>query len=674
MQLVPKVGEILLDRYYVEEILKQGRATATMKCFDTRLDVECVLKMMVGDDTAENWKQRQEKFVASFRAQARLNHPNIVHVSNIEMKGGTLSVMELLQGQTLEVYRRTSQFAPKEMTELFLSIIDAVSMAHSMNIIHKGISPDNILLNEQGNRLSPRILNFAGYYETAELDPGLQLPYLAPEQIDSFDNATEASDVFSLCACMYYAFTGFAPIQVQNIDELRAFYSTHDGVMDLSDSIPGDFAPLIQIGLSVNPAHRFQNATELLDGLKKIGSGFRLSANLTIDATKSSPAMAPIIDSEDRPSESSLPLTSMPPSQPQLAMTPSKPYPSVTPSKPLPSVTPSRTSSTGMSAVFDQLSMPSKVSSSVSQSILSPFRAAGDSASVQPQNPSGLLRQMIPGASLPGELETIYKIRRLDSVLKHAWIGAVSTIDNPDELYGIKCFIVDDDVAKAVFDEGMRRAEALSTENSYFQSIYARYPESHAYLMPDMKRQTLTACIHENGAFEPAVAVQIAILIGQAMEFAHQHGFVNGSLKPTNIIFENHDGVVTPMIYDFGQRLYVETHSQLMLADLPFVAPELRFDLQNTNAQADIFSFGMCLYYMLTGKSPYQFGSVDTLAQEILSKRAVPDINNLRPNLPPDLVQVIRWCTEFDPANRYARFADVLRDLYVVFQALSAKN
>ena len=356
-------------------------------------------------------------------------------------------------------------------------------------------------------------------------------------------------------------------------------------------------------------------------------------------------------------------------------MTSSHRIPAITPSKPI--VVGAHTSSNGVRAISEQIAVP-KVVSSKSQSIVSPFSASGGSnVSLQAQNPSSLLRQLIPGASLPEELNGIYRIKRLDSVQKHAWIGAVATIENPDDLYGIKCFLLEDEVARAVFNEGVRRSESLSMENEYFQSVYARYEDSCAYLMSDNKRQSLPACIQESDVFESEVAVKVAILLAQAMEFAHQHGFVNGNLKPANIIFENHDGVIKPVIYDFGQRLYVESYEQLSAAELPYIAPELEFNLQYTNAQADIFSFGMCLYYMLVGKSPYHTDTIDEcadeLVQEILECGILPGIWEERPDVPRDLIQIIEWCIEFDPARRYTKFSDVIRDLCVVYQKISCE-
>ena len=95
---------------------------------------------------------------------------------------------------------------------------------------------------------------------------------------------------------------------------------------------------------------------------------------------------------------------------------------------------------------------------------------------------------------------------------------------------------------------------------------------------------------------------------------------------------------------------------------------ELNFNLQNTNAQADIFAFGMCMVFMLLGKSMYASATKEALVAEIQACSETPQLLAIRPDIDPALAQVIQWCINFDPSGRYVRFSDVIRDLYVVYQ------
>ncbi len=832
MQSVPAIGETLGDRYYIEEILDESDIIATLKCFDTRLDVNGVVKILLGDDTAPEWQARKDRFVAAARAQARLNHPNIVHVANIELRGGRVfSVLELLTGQTLDEYLLSGTLSSKAVVEAFLSVIDAVSMAHSSDILHLGISPRTIFLNQQGNRLSPRLLNFSVIRDSWALDPHSQLPFLAPEQLISYDNATPASDVYSICATMFYAFTHKLPVHFDRFEEYVDYFCSHDGISEFPEEVPDEFLHLLHIGLRVDPGQRFPDAGYLLKGLKEIGSGFKLSANLTIEASKNAaPAVTPsrpvvvnqpvATTTPSRPVVMNQPVATTTPSrpvvmnQPVATTTPSRPVvmnqpvATTTPSRPVVMSEPSRVSSASSSSLPPVTACKSSsssiapapiapapiraheavsqeptaaagsiipfakraagettaqiavkpVSSSVSQSLIVPeclrenvldvpepisnvdaalfepqesveplkvsvseiFQIplalslsdgaaetqgnAGDgiqkdvagieeaeqvfteeagnntempAAEADIQVPEDPLADQVRmyGISLTEELSEIYTLRRIDCVQENSFIGAVSSLGCPDELFGLKCFYPRDEVEAVVFNEGVRRADILSRESSSFESIFASYPESCAFLMPDIARQPLPMALEANGGpFDVSLALHMTIIICQAMDFAQQRGFVNGNIKPSNIIFEEHNGVLAPVIYDFGQRLYVSSVSQISVQDIPYVAPELNYNLQNANSQADIFAVGMCLVYMLLGRMPYQSTNGDVLVSEIASYQGIPDIRSMNPLISDSLYQVIQWATAFNPAQRYVRFSDLIRDLYAVYQQIVSSN
>ena len=698
MQNVPPVGYTLLDRYYVESIIDDIGDTAILKVLDTRLDVYGAVKFLLGDDTSPNWETKRQNFIRSFRAMARLNHPNIVHVANIETRCGvTFSVMELLQGMTLQEFIDSgSALDPKEALEVFLGVIDAVVMAHSCDTLHKRISPSQIFLNHQGTRLSPRILNFSSFKDASELDTVSALPFLAPEQLQDFECAVPASDVFGICASMYYVFTHEPPLILGSLEEYRAFYAQCPGIDVFPDAIPGEFVPILAEGLKTNPDERTMTAAMIVRELKKIGTQFDLSANLSLDAFKNGRTSTP--------SQPYLP--PMRSSKPSMPMVEPVREPSVEPVVRRPSTSVSQSivvSHTGShSAVSSHTgSYPPPVShtgshsvlrhatQSVSHSIVRAAESDGESIKAVPHDSEAspvskqtsattmgaeAVVESIQGFALPPDMSSVYRLRRVDFSTDHSFIGAVSTHENMDVLYAVKCFYANDDVEKAVFNEGVRRCDILSQESPYFQKILQACPESSAFLMSDMMRQSLPDNIRQSGVYTPDVVVQIAILLSSAMEIAHQHGYVNGNLKPSNLIFENRQGVMTPVIYDFGQSLHISHLVGVPFKDIPYIAPELDYNLQKTNAQADIFAFGMCLVYMLIGRSPYTSNDIESLIHEIDSCESIPNLLAFRPDIPKELLQIIAWCTNFDPEKRYLYFRDIQRDLRIVYQGLMSQH
>lgn len=809
MQNVPPIGSTLLDRYYVEEILDVSGDTAILKCVDTRLDVHDAVKFLIGDDEASTWGEKRKGFIQSFRALARLNHPNIVHVANIETRCGlTFSVMELLQGPTLATFlNEGAYFEPKEALELFLGVIDAIAMAHSLDTLHKRISPSQIILNCQGARLSPRILNFMSSKNTADLDIETAIPFLAPEQYRNFDNATQASDIFALCATMYCVFAHEPPLRLSSIEEFSTFYEQCSGIDWFPASVPSEFVPILSAGLRTRPEERQWDALSLLKAVKKIGANFKLSANLSIDASRKNfddhPALSSISSviyhsgktgsSPSAQRSGQLPAVSN--SQPVVHATMgsksqpvmragsgsisqpivhastgsvsqpvkhlgtgsvsqsiaqvadgAKQQPSVLSAKPgLPKLPiksmssvakdSSGTTQSGANASLNRGAQPvqpiqaaqSGMYASVngnhtiapsaqpiqstemgedrvraltqdaivappSVDVADPSVQAVESSECVAESPIAVAERRDDDVDLdscesqtadryrgsvvlPGELASIYKIHHMIREHARGFVACVSTTSNGSELYCLKCFYAHNSIEKAVFNEGVRRSDLLAQKSPYIQGIFQAYPDECAFLADNVMCQPLPESIAQNGAYEPAVVAQIGILLAEAMDIAHQSGYINGNIKPSNIVFENRSGVMTPVIYDFGQSLYVDSIDHIHASDVAFIAPELKYNLQQSNAQSDIFAFGMSLVYMLLGKVPYdgideeKSTNVD-VAKIIEQYEDVPDLTQIAPNIPKDLCQVIRWCTSFDVGSRYVRFCDVVRDLRVVYQQL----
>lgn len=809
MQNVPPIGSTLLDRYYVEEILDVSGDTAILKCVDTRLDVHDAVKFLIGDDEASTWGEKRKGFIQSFRALARLNHPNIVHVANIETRCGlTFSVMELLQGPTLATFlNEGAYFEPKEALELFLGVIDAIAMAHSLDTLHKRISPSQIILNCQGARLSPRILNFMSSKNTADLDIETAIPFLAPEQYRNFDNATQASDIFALCATMYCVFAHEPPLRLSSIEEFSTFYEQCSGIDWFPASVPSEFVPILSAGLRTRPEERQWDALSLLKAVKKIGANFKLSANLSIDASRKNfddhPALSSISSviyhsgktgsSPSAQRSGQLPAVSN--SQPVVHATMgsksqpvvrsgsgsisqpivhastgsvsqpvkhlgtgsvsqsiaqvadgAKQQPSVLSAKPgLPKLPiksmssvakdSSGTTQSGANASLNRGAQPvqpiqaaqSGMYASVngnhtiapsaqpiqstemgedrvraltqdalvappSVDVADPSVQAVESSECVAESPIAVAERRDDDVDLdscesqtadryrgsvvlPGELASIYKIHHMIREHARGFVACVSTTSNGSELYCLKCFYAHNSIEKAVFNEGVRRSDLLAQKSPYIQGIFQAYPDECAFLADNVMCQPLPESIAQNGAYEPAVVAQIGILLAEAMDIAHQSGYINGNIKPSNIVFENRSGVMTPVIYDFGQSLYVDSIDHIHASDVAFIAPELKYNLQQSNAQSDIFAFGMSLVYMLLGKVPYdgideeKSTNVD-VAKIIEQYEDVPDLTQIDPNIPKDLCQVIRWCTSFDVGSRYVRFCDVVRDLRVVYQQL----
>jgi serine/threonine protein kinase len=140
---------LTIGRYHIIENLGEGGMAIVYKAYDTHLECEVAVKMIRTDQLAPNALDRAlKRFEREAKKVAKLNHPNIVKVSDYgEFEGNPYLVMPYLPGGTLKGFiKNRGQILWQEATQLLIPIADALAYAHSENIIHRDIKPSNIYL------------------------------------------------------------------------------------------------------------------------------------------------------------------------------------------------------------------------------------------------------------------------------------------------------------------------------------------------------------------------------------------------------------------------------------------------------------------------------------------------------------------------------------------------
>ena len=162
-------------------------------------------------------------------------------------------------------------------------------------------------------------------------------------------------------------------------------------------------------------------------------------------------------------------------------------------------------------------------------------------------------------------------------------------------------------------------------------------------------------------------AVHIHHDVAAALTHLHALGYVHGDIKPNNIIVAE-DGTVK--IIDFGQSCAVGTIKERIQGTPDFIAPE-QVHCRPLDARTDVFNLGAALYWTLTGKAiptalPRK-GEVSIRAEKIL----VP-AEQLRPDIPRALDNLITDCVETHPSRRPASVAEVSSRLGLIAHALES--
>jgi serine/threonine protein kinase len=186
--------------------------------------------------------------------------------------------------------------------------------------------------------------------------------------------------------------------------------------------------------------------------------------------------------------------------------------------------------------------------------------------------------------------------------------------ENLNRLVAIKVLKLDILESKKSYKRFLKEARTLS------QLIHPNIVTIHDvgrignyyYIVMEYLQESLKEKINKNHKIEPEHALHIITSIADSLYYAHEKGVVHRDVKPANILFRK-DG--TPVILDFGIAKITDSKTKLtktgMYIGTPkYMSPE-QFNVKKLDGRSDIYSLGVVLYEMLTGKVPYN--AKDTL-------------------------------------------------------------
>ncbi|HKD35028.1 MAG TPA: protein kinase [Gaiellaceae bacterium] len=213
------VGELIADRYELEELVGSGGMSSVYRAHDSLLERHVALKVMHEQLLGEG--DQVERFRREARLAAQLSHPNIVTVIDRgEQQGRQFIVFEYVEGENLKaLIERESPLPEREAIRVALQVAEGLSFAHAHGLVHRDVKPQNVLLTEDGRA---KVTDF-GIARSTEVHHGLTRTgtvmgtsdYISPEQARG-GQVDASSDIYALGAVLYELLTGDVPFHGDN--------------------------------------------------------------------------------------------------------------------------------------------------------------------------------------------------------------------------------------------------------------------------------------------------------------------------------------------------------------------------------------------------------------------------------------------------------------------------
>ena len=186
---------------------------------------------------------------------------------------------------------------------------------------------------------------------------------------------------------------------------------------------------------------------------------------------------------------------------------------------------------------------------------------------------------------------------------------------------------------------------------------------------------TLRELVEEQGTFGAAETVNIARELCSALAAVHQQGLTHGDIKAQNVMREK-GGRIVLMDFSSSRDVELDEDSPGGLVGTPiYMAPEL-FDDKPSNFRSDIYALGVLLFYLVTGRHPYEARTLKKLKEEVNARKPML-LDDLRPDLPSGFVHAVHKAIAWNPDDRFqsaGEFQAALREAVVVDPSDSLKS
>lgn len=288
------VGTMLNEQYLIGRVLGQGGFGITYMGWDKYLDIPVAIKEYFPNQlvsrnckastdvisgsgkTGVRYRNNKDRFMREAKMLARMSDVReIVHINTFFLANNTAYiVMEYVDGVTLGDYVKEhgGRLEAGETVRLFLPVMNALMKVHKAGLVHRDISPDNIMLPRDGGI---RLVDFGAVRDVGEAAPGqpltssteaiLKQGFAPIEQYQSRGSLGPWTDVYAICATICYCLTGEVPADAPGrILGEEIVWPSEKGCL-----IPAKMEEVLKSGMAIQAKERIQSMDELYGKMKE---------------------------------------------------------------------------------------------------------------------------------------------------------------------------------------------------------------------------------------------------------------------------------------------------------------------------------------------------------------------------------------------------------------------
>lgn len=268
----------------------------------------------------------------------------------------------------------------------------------------------------------------------------------------------------------------------------------------------------------------------------------------------------------------------------------------------------------------------------------------------------------------------------IDNLIGEGGMGAVYSAYSPllGKRAAIKVMLAEYTDNHAIVERFSREAKAAAAvKDLNIIDVYAasRFPEDgRMYIvMPYIEGGSLEQLCRDHGQLPLDVTVAIMLQVCSGLDAVHAIAIVHRDIKTQNILIAAHHGrKYCAYIVDFGIVKLLDPHlagskrltaTRAVVGTVGSMAPEQARGDADVDARADVYSVGMVLYRMLTGRTPYEGETMYAIWENQAKGAAFPRPRALRPDIPPAIEELILQCLEHDRKLRPSSMREVAQRL-----------